>query len=432
MTDPLPGGLDRAAADGQLGRRARAVRAVRAVLAGGSGRLLAATLVQAVGQGAAMACNTVFFVTVVGLAPAQVGVTNSVAAVVSMGAAVVAGRVVDRRGTRNVAVWWGLLAAAAVASYAGVADLTGFVLVHLLVGFLRAGKRVSEYTVVGQLGADSTRLRAYQRTVLNAGMALGTLAAALPLYLDTRAAYLTVIFCNAVALAAGSLLLRSLPVGKPAAGPGPKVRRRAALRDPRYVAVGLLCGLIEVRDSILTMALPLWVAQLHTPRPTISVLLFLNTTLVILCQVRAARGADTVRGAVGTVRRGALALAAGCLLIAAAVLVSGPWSLLVLLCAVTWFTFGEMWTSAGSWTLSYELADPRSLGDYQGVFGMASGVGMVVGPVVATTAALASGGRGWLLVAAGFALLGFSTRAVVGKAARAGGAAEAAALVSKG
>ncbi|MGW0761970.1 MFS transporter [Streptomyces sp. NPDC002814] len=385
----------------------------RAALADGGGRLLGATLVQAIGQGASMACTTVFFVGTIELAPAEAGVTNSVAAVASMATAVFAGRVVDRWGARNVAVWWGLAASAAVASYALVFDLMGFVLVHLLVTSLRMGKRVSEYTLVGQVATARTLFRAYQRSVLNAGMALGTLAAALPLYLDTRAGYLAVMFFNAAALTTGSLLLRSIPVGPAPQEPRSARRLGRALRDPRYVCAGLLCGLMETRDSLLTMALPLWVVGSTAPRSTVSLLLFLNTALVIVCQVRAARNADTVPGAVATIHRGALALAVSCPLIGVVGYLPRWWAVLVLVCAVVCFTFGEMWTSAGSWTLSYELADPRAPGDYQGVFGMTSGIGMVVGPVVATTVALPFGLWGWLVIGACYVLLGTGTRSVV-------------------
>jgi MFS family permease len=386
---------------------------VREVLGGGGGRLLVATLIQSYGQGAALACNTVYFVTVVGLAPGQVGFTYSVGTLVSMAFAVVVGRLTDRWGARNVAVWCGLAAALAVASYTVVVDLIGFVLVQLLSSSLRLGKQIGENALVGQLIDARAKFRAYQRSVLNMGMSLGTLTATVPLYFNDRAGYLAVMLVNAAALTAGSLLLRGIP-GSSAQAAARRGTDWRALRDLRYVGVGLLAGVMGVRDSVLTMALPLWlIGTVHGPRPLAAILLFVNTAMVILLQVRASRGAESARGAAAVVRRGGVALAVSCVVIGAAPNLAGGWAVAVVLGAIVCFTFGEMWTAAGSWTLSYELADPAAHGLYQGVFGMASQVGFLVGPVVATVVALPFGIWGWVAIGAGFALAGVLCEQVV-------------------
>jgi len=398
----------------------RAAGSPREVLAGGGGRLLGATLVQSFGQGAALACTTVYFVTMVGLTPGQVGLTYSVGTLVSMAFAVVVGQLTDRWGARNVAVWLGLAAAAAVASFTVVTDLIGFVLVQLLSSALRLGKQIGENTLVSRIAGARSRFRAYQRSVLNMGMSLGTLTAVVPLYLNDRAAYLAVMVANAAALTVGSLLLRGIPDA-----PGPAAGRRGtdwlALRDLRYVGVGLLAGLMGVRDSLLTLALPLWVIDtMHGPRPLAAILLFVNTAMVIALQVWAARGAESALGAAAVLRRGAVALAVSCVVVGAAADLSGAWAVVVLLGAIVCFTFGEMWTAAGSWTLSYELADPEAHGRYQGVFGMASQVGFLVGPVVATTVALPFGVWGWVAIGAGFVISGVLCEQVVRSARTAG------------
>jgi MFS family permease len=393
---------------------------VRSVLDGGGGRLLVATLIQSFGQGAALACSTVYFVTVVGLTPGQVGFTYSVGTLVSMVFAVAVGQVADRWGARNVAVWFGLAAALAVASYTVVFDLLGFVLVQLLSSALRLGKQIGENALVGQLINARAKFRAYQRSVLNMGMSLGTLTATIPLYLNDRAAYLAVMLANAAALSVGSLLLRGIPdSSRQTARPRADWR---ALRDLRYVGVGLSAGLMGVRDSLLTMALPLWLINtMHGPRPLAAILLFVNTAMVILLQVWASRGAENARGAAAVVRRGGIALAVSCVVIGLAPNLSGGWAVAVVLGAIVCFTFGEMWTAAGSWTLSYELADPAAHGQYQGIFGMASQVGFLVGPVVATIVALPFGVWGWVAIGAGFVLTGVACEQIVPTARTAGG-----------
>lgn len=405
------------------GTAGRTRESLRDVLGGGGGHLLAASLIQSYGQGAALACNTVYFVTVIGLAPGQVGFTYSIGTLVSMAFAVLVGQLTDRWGARNVAVWLGLAAALAVASYTVVFDLIGFVLVQLLSSALRLGKQIGENALVGRLIEARSTFRAYQRSVLNMGMSLGTLTAAVPLYWNDRVGYLAVMVANAVALTVGSLLLRRIP--DPADSAASAARPRTdwrALRDLRYVGVGLLAGVMGVRDSVLTMALPLWVINtMHGPRPLAAILLFVNTAMVILLQVWASRGAESAPGAAAAVRRGGVALAVSCVVIGAAPNLSAGWAVAVVVGAVVCFTFGEMWTAAGSWTLSYELADPAAYGQYQGVFGMASQVGFLVGPVVATVVALPYGIWGWLAIAIGFTTAGVLCEQVVRRANTAGG-----------
>jgi hypothetical protein len=62
------------------------------------------------------------------------------------------------------------------------------------------------------------------------------------------------------------------------------------------------------------------------------------------------------------------------------------------------FTAGEMWTSAASWTYSYELADPAMHGQYQSVFALGRTGGNVVGSLLASVVA-ALGIIGWGIVA---------------------------------
>jgi hypothetical protein len=251
--------------------------------------------------------------------------------------------------------------------------------------------------------------------VLNIGISLGTVTATVPLYLDTRAAYLAAIFFNAAVIVAGALLLRAVPDA-----PVP-IRLREwtgwrALWDRRYMAVGLLCGLMEIRDSVLTVALPLWVtAHTDAPRPLVAALLFVNTAVVITLQVRVSKRAATVDDAARVMRAGGFALAASCVVFGLAGGTGGLRTVLVLVVGAVVLTFGEMWTSASSWTLSYDLADPRAHGQYQGLFEMTSGIGVLAGPILCTTVALSYGFWGWAGIGVGFAIVGLAARRLAGR-----------------
>jgi len=78
----------------------------------------------------------------------------------------------------------------------------------------------------------------------------------------------------------------------------------------------------------------------------------------------------------------------------------------VLLAAVALETAGEVLSQAGGWLLSYDLADPRATGAYQGVFNAGASAGLMAGPAVVTATALGHGPVGWAVPAALFALGG--------------------------
>src|SRR5947208_1099475 len=83
--------------------------------------------------------------------------------------------------------------------------------------------------------------------------------AAVPLHFDTRAAYLAVVFANAVAAAASAVLAARLPRRTASAPARPSATAGwVALRDRPYMRVAVMCGLLATYHSLLTIALPLW------------------------------------------------------------------------------------------------------------------------------------------------------------------------------
>src|SRR5262249_35203927 len=69
-------------------------------------------------------------------------------------------------------------------------------------------------------------------------------------------------------------------------------------------------------------------------------------------------------------------------------------------------TVGELWTSAAAWSLSFELADSRAPGQYQGAFALGMSVDSVAGPLLATGLVLGLGIVGWFAAGAVFLFLG--------------------------
>jgi MFS family permease len=373
--------------------------------------LAAATLVNTVGNGLYLTGSALFFTRSVGLSPAAVGAGLTISGVLGMAAGVALGHVADRVGPREVALALFGFEALGVALYVFVHSFAAFLAVACLGALAERGNFAVRGALIVAVAPPDRRVavRAYLRSVTNVGISLGAVLAGLALHADTRAAYVALMLGDAATfLLAGAFVARLAhvpPVPAPEAGP-----RLVALRDRGYVAVTALNGVLSFQFIVLTLALPLWLAD-HTgaPRWLVSPLLLCNTLLVVTLQVRASRGSETVRGAALAMRRAGWALAASCVLYAVAggrgALAAG----LLLAAAVVVHTAGELWQAAGGFGLSYELAADHAQGQYQGVFALGMNGARAFAPVILTTLCLGAGAPGWLALGIVFAAAGVAT-----------------------
>jgi MFS family permease len=397
------------------------------------------TLAGSLANGVFYSVSALYFTRVIGLPATDVGLGLTVAGAAGVVASYVGGRLSDLVGADRVLRWASVAQALALLAYVVADGWTSFVVTACAaVGFRSLqGSAKSALLARWFTGPDRVAVRARLRVVTNVFMGLGTLAAGIALLLDTRTAY------QAAIVVVGLLALASvLPVlglrervpelaevmGVRLPGETAPARGRSPFRDPTYLAVASLNAVIAMQFGLQSVGVPLWIAG-HTEAPTvmISVLLIVNTILVALLQVRAARGTEDVRVAGRTVRRAGGVLAAACLLYAAAGSLGSVAAVLVLLVAEVIATFGEIWAEAGAWGLAFELADPASVGAYQGVSQMGYSLAGMLSPLVVTATAIDHGLLGWAVLGAVFAVAGCLVTEVSRRAAarRAGPATEA-------
>jgi hypothetical protein len=398
---------------------------------GPAAALAVAYLVDGVGTGLWLATSVLYLVRSAGLTAAQVGVGLSVGGVVGLAGTVPLGRLADRHGLRGVCVGLTVAQGGLMAGYAAVRSMVPFLLVTA--GFAlaqRSGNAVRNALLGAAVGpAARLAVRAYCRSAANVGLSVGALAAAPVLAIDSRTGYRTAVLANAASFLLVAAVLARLP-----AAPAGAARRSGlgALTDRRYIAMTLLTGLLALHKPVLTVAVPLWVvSQTVAPRSLVAALLVVNTVLTVLLQVPLSGSAGTRAGALRVLRNSGLALAASCLLLAAAAGRSAGVASALLVVGVAVLTVGELWQSAGGWELSYGLAPADAQGEYQAAYSMLNGVRDSVGPILVTAALLpgtatgvaagrgaggttaAAGQLGWVAVAVGFALVGAAVGPVV-------------------
>ncbi|WP_328495182.1 MFS transporter [Streptomyces sp. NBC_00414] len=404
---------NRSAASG-AGRKAPA-RASRTVPPAGPQRVLAlAQLSNSVGDGAYFVTSALYFTHVVGLAPARVGLGLTIAWAVGSVVGVPLGRLADRRGPRGTAVLLALATSVAVASFLVVRGFVPFVLAACAYATAQSGLAAARQALLAGLVSrqERTGLLAHLQSTLNAGLAVGAGLGGLALHAGSRAAYLGVFALDAASFLLCAAVLLRLPAVdgtharvEAVKGPG-RWRGRGhgrgapgVLRDRPYAVVALLNTVLLLRMPLLSLGVPLWIAE-RTEAPTwvVSALFVLNTGAVMLFQVRTARGVTGTASATRAVRRSGFVMLASCAVFALSAGVP-PWTAVgVLTVGAVLQVVAEMQQSAGSWQLSFDLAPADRVGEYQGFFGTGVTVARTLGPLVLTALLVGWGTPGWLLL----------------------------------
>lgn len=382
-------------------------------------RLELATFVSNFGTGLYLTVSALFFTRTLGFGAARVGLVLTVAGLAGVLASLPAGRAADRFGIKPV---YTVLLAAEAVTVAALAFCTSFwmfaAVACLSTAVDRAASAVRQ-ALYARAFDPETRVadRAAIRAVTNLAIGVGAATAALVLQADSRWLFQAAILANALSFLGVAALLPGIALreadGAAASSPAPSslaARPSQKIRVARsYQAVAALNAAMTLQFAFFDIALPLWLLQdTRAPRFMVSGMLILNTVLVVLFQVRVARGVTGIAAAARAMWVGGLVLAAACIVTACAKGLSPVAAVVVLVLAAVLLTAGEVLTQAGAWTLSYDLADDRAVGAYQGVFNAGTAAGQMAGPLVVTQTAIRHGLAGWAVLAALFAAAGLA------------------------
>jgi hypothetical protein len=366
-------------------------------------RLAAGTLLSAVGNGAWYTSWALFLTRSVGLSPAQVGVGMTIAGVVGLLAATPLGWLADRLGAREVFAVLLVLQGVAAVAYLEVDAFAPFVVIASVAEAARGSGGARNALVLGLTPRAEERLAALGslRSISHFGWAIGALAGAVIIGVDSRSGYVALLLLNATSYLAYAALVASVP----RVGCAPERRALRVVHDRPYVTLAALMGILALCWAMMSSGLPLWVA-LHTdaPRSVSAVIVVLNSLLIALLQVRVSSGMVTPRVAARGAVVSASLLAASCLLFAVTAGWGGTWVVVVLVAAGIVHTAGELAFVAASWGLSVPLMPADAPGEYQGVFATGEATALMVAPALMTTLVAGWGQPGWLVLAAIFLL----------------------------
>ncbi|MCX5389421.1 MFS transporter [Streptomyces sp. NBC_00094] len=346
------------------------------------------------GTGLWSTAMALYFTYVTGLGLGQVGLLIAVSGAAGIAGAPLGGRLADRFPLVRVIICTQLLRAAALLALLTTDDYL------LLVLFSAAGALPDRATnVLTKLyaarvaGPDRVRYQAINRTTSNLGWTLGGLGAAAALALGSTTAFQLLLVGDALSyLVMAALTLRCAEPPAPAASRVVAASTDATApkpstpwRDRGFLTFTAGDAVFFLHDSILQVALPLWIVHAtDAPVGLAPLLMVLNSALVVAFQVPLARFGATTEAARRLYTPLAALFAVGTLSVAASALGGRALSITALITAAVALTFAEMIHTIASWELSVALAADDAQGAYLGVHGLAQSTQRFAGPLLMT------------------------------------------------
>lgn len=258
-------------------------------------------------------------------------------------------------------------------------------------------------------GADRVRYQAINRTTSNLGWTLGGLGAAAALAVGSTTAFQLLLIGDALSyLVMAALTLRCAEPPAPTASrvvaastnATPSAKPSNPWRDRGFLAFTAGDGVFFLHDSILQVALPLWIVHAtEAPVGLAPLLLVLNSALVVIFQVPLSRFGATTEAARRLYTPLAALFATGTLAVAASAVTGRTLSIAALITAAVVLTFAEMIHTIASWEISVALAPDDAQGAYLGVHGLAQSTQRFAGPLL-MTGLVSTGPLGWPVLGA--------------------------------
>ncbi|MEV8537102.1 MFS transporter [Streptomyces sp. NPDC051211] len=379
-------------------------------------RLCLSNLVRTVGTGLVLSLATLYFVTVVDVTPARLGLGLTIAGLLAFLVSYPAGVAADRFGARTMTVAAGVLQGLSTASYVLATTVAWFIVTACAVAVMEAMSTSARGALVSQVLPRSTRAgaRGLMRATNNVGLTAGAGLGALVLLDPVRASFVAGLLCAGLLQIGGALVcLRFREV--------PSDTDRSTVtatghRDLPVLGLVLVNGVLAMNQGVLFVVLPVWlVSRTDIQESFFSAIIVVNTVFVVLFQTKVAWYGETLRGASRSLVACAVALGVTCLFFGAAADVGTGAAIVLLVIGAVTHVVAEMALAGGSWGAATALAPDHLHGQYLGLFSSSAQIGKALTPVTALALVSALGITGWIVLAGLF----FAAALLVGPLTRA-------------
>lgn len=299
----------------------------------------------------------------------------------------VAGVLIDRFSGRQVLIGVLALRAAGFAAYPFADSYPVFLAIALVVAVGMWASSPSQHALIGEIaqGPERDRLLAWDRSLRNAGMGFGSLAAAGMLAWNGSSGFIGAAVVLAAVFAIAAVLVSRIPaVRRGARAPeGPRGGYRQVLADRPYLLITTANFLIAFGYTAQAIALPIFLTRdVGIPDALAGAVFALNTALVATLGVPIA--CLTLRGRrTRTATSGAVIFALSFAAFAALPqLTNGTGVIVAVLAVAVLYTAGELVHSAPSQGLSIQAAPDHLRGRYLSIYQLSWSVCRTVAPVL--------------------------------------------------
>ncbi|MGW5776281.1 MFS transporter [Streptomyces sp. NPDC003863] len=349
-------------------------------------RLIASSLATSIGDGIYVPLTMLFIHGLTGLSLTSIGAGLTIAGLSALAFMPAAGILIDRFGGRRVLIAVLALRALGFAAYPFADSYPAFLTIALVVAVGMWASSPSQQSLIGDLaqGAERDRLLAWDRSLRNAGMGCGSLAAAGMLAWNGTTGFIVAAESLAAVFAVAAVLVARIPQVRGATKRADtRGGYRQVLADRPYLLITTANFLIAFGYTTQAMALPVFLTRdVEMPDALAGAVFAVNTVLVALLGVPAAR--LTSRGR--RTRTAALGAATFALSFAAFAalphLVRGADALVAVLAVAVLYTAGELVHSAPSQSLSVQAAPDHLRGRYLSVYQLSWSVCRTIAPML--------------------------------------------------
>ncbi|GAA1832597.1 MFS transporter [Actinomadura chokoriensis] len=353
-------------------------------------RLYAAALVGSIGDGIYVPLTMLFVHALTGLSLTAIGAGLSLAGLCALAFMPVAGVLIDRLGAKRVVMCALVLRAAGFAAYPFADTYPSFLAVAVVVAVGMWASTPSQHAFIGEIaqGAERDRLLAWDRSLRNGGMGLGSIAAAAVLAVDGNTGFITAAMVLASLFVLATGLVARIPSVRGGVREAVRQRKeqrgyRQVLTDRPYLLIAAANFLIAFGYTTQAMALPVFLTRdIGLPDALAGGVFALNTALVAALGIPVAR--LTMRGR--RPRTAALGAAIFAVSFAAfAVIpqfVGGTSAIVAVLAVAVLYTSGELIHSVPAQGLSVQAAPDHLRGRYLSVYQLSWSLCRTIAPLL--------------------------------------------------
>ena len=343
--------------------------------------------VNAFGTGMVIPFTLIYLHDVRGVSLAAAGGALAFAAVVALGAGVLAGSVVDRVGGRNTLAFGLLLQTVSMALFPQVRTAWDAAALLALQGIGTACFWPGQSTLLARLADPETRHHAYalQRISMNLGIGLGGVVGGLIATTADPHSFTVLYLLDAATFLAFVVVLGF--VREPRPGPAPHGEAqpgyREVLRDRPFLAlIGLNVVFVAAGYETLLLTPVYAKDQAGVSERWIGMIWFANTVFIVLAQMPISKWLEGRRRMVALAAMNVCFAAASLVILIGGTLFEAGAAALVMVGATLIFAVGECLQGPTQGALVADMAPTRLSGRYFALSSMSWSTGAILGPAI--------------------------------------------------